>query len=301
MSVDEHRVTPEVATAPLPPDLSGRDPAADGVPEEDRFGFWRFARHPFFTDVNRWLVDRVAALGPRIVDLACGPGAITELLLARMREHTRGIIYAVDPSLVELDRARRRVASSIVRFVHGSAENLSRLVPQVDVVVFCNAIHLMGDKQRVIQEIRSVLGPGGVLAFNTTYFKGCYVPGTERFWRSWVVRAARLLQESGVTVAHTHAGRAAAMRWWTPEEYAQLVSAAGFVTPSWELHKVEMSPESLEDIGQFSMFIEGALPGVPLDAGADALKRTVRAAIQDARLNGTVPRYWLQFIAQAPA
>jgi len=22
-------------------------------PEEDRFGFWRFARHPFFTDVNR--------------------------------------------------------------------------------------------------------------------------------------------------------------------------------------------------------------------------------------------------------
>lgn len=300
MSVDEHRITSDAATAALPQDLSGGDPARDAVPE-DRFGFWRFARHPFFTDVNRWLVDHVAALGPRFVDLACGPGAITELLLARMREHTRGIIYAVDPSLVELDRARRRVASSIVRFVHGSAENLSRLVPQVDVVVFCNAIHLIGDKERVIQEIRSVLGPGGVLAFNTTYFKGCYVPGTERFWRSWVVRAARLLQDSGVTVAHTHAGRAAAMRWWTPEEYAQLVSAAGFGTPSWELHKVEMSPESLEDIGQFSMFIEGALPGVPLEAGADALKRTVRAAIQDARLSGTVPRYWLQFIAQAPA
>lgn len=269
--------------------------------EEDRFGFWRFARHPFFTDVNRWLVDRVAALGPRIVDLACGPGAITELLLARMREHTRGIIYAVDPSLVELDRARRRVASSIVRFVHGSAENLSRLVPQVDVVVFCNAVHLIVDKQRVFEEIRAVLGPGGVLAFNTTYFKGCYVPGTERFWRSWVVRAARLLQERGLAVAHSHAARAQAMQWRTPDEYAHLVSDAGFVQSSWELHKVEMSPESLEDIGQFSMFIEGALPGVPLEAGADALKRTVRAAIQDARLSGTVPRYWLQFIAHAPA
>jgi ubiquinone/menaquinone biosynthesis C-methylase UbiE len=267
--------------------------------EEDRFGFWRFARHPFFTDVNRWLVDRVAALGPRIVDLACGPGAITELLLARMREHTRGIIYAVDPSLVELDRARRRVASSIVRFVHGSAENLSRLVPQVDVVVFCNAIHLIGDKERVRREIRTVLGPGGVFAFNTTYFKGCYVPGTERFWRSWVVRAARLLQESGIAVAHTHATRTPAMQWRSPDEYARLVSEAGFGSAMWELQKAELSPESLEDIGQFSMFIEGALPGVPLEAGADALKRTVRAALQDARIDSAVPRYWLQFIAQA--
>jgi len=289
MAVDEHRVTFEAVSDVL-------------SPEEDRFGFWRFARHPFFTDVNQWLVDHVAGLGPRIVDLACGPGAITELLLARMREQTRGIIYAVDPSLVELDRARRRIASSIVRFVHGSAENLSRLVPQVDVVVFCNAIHLIGDKERVLQEIRSVLGPGGVLAFNTTYFKGCYVPGTDRFWRSWVVRAARLLQESGISVVHSHADRAAAMRWRTPEEYAQLLSGAGFVQPSWELHKVEMSAESLEDIGQFSMFIEGALPGVPLEAGADALKRTVRTAIKDAHLGSdTVPRYWLQFFANSPA
>jgi SAM-dependent methyltransferase len=269
--------------------------------EEDRFGFWRFARHPFFTDVNRWLVDRVAALGPRIVDLACGPGAITELLLARMREHTRGIIYAVDPSLVELDRARRRIASGIVRFVHGSAENLSRLVPQVDVVVFCNAIHLIGDKERALREIRSVLGPGGVLAFNTTYFKGCYVPGTERFWRSWVVRAARLLQESGIAVAHSHATRTPAMVWRTPEEYTRLAAGAGFVDSAWELHKAELSPESLEDIGQFSMFIEGALPGVPLEAGADALKRTVRVAMKDAKLGDVVPRYWLQFIAHASA
>jgi len=300
--VNERPLTPDPAERTLPrydaASVVAPDPSS---PEEDRFGFWRFARHPFFTEVNRWLVDRVAALGPRIVDLACGPGAITELLLACMREHTRGIIYAVDPSLVELDRARRRIASSIVRFVHGSAENLSRLVPQVDVVVFCNAIHLITDKRRVLEEIRAVLGPGGALAFNTTYFKGCYVPGTERFWRSWVVRAARLLQERGVTVAHSHAARPPAMLWSTPGEYAQLVTEAGFVRPSWELHKVEMSPESLEDIGQFSLFIEGALPGVPLDAGADALKRTVRMAIEDARLDATVPRYWLQFIANAPA
>ncbi len=268
------------------------------APDGDRFGFWRFARHPFFIEVNRWLVERVAVLGPRIVDLACGPGAITELILAA-KERGRGLIYAVDPSLNELDRARRRITSSVVRFIHGSAENLSRLVPQVDVVIFCNAIHLITDKQRVLEEIRKVLGPGGTIAFNTTYFKGCYVPGTERFWRYWALRAAQSLRGTGISLARE--GKTQAMQWFTPEEYAAMVAASGFVDASWRLHEVGLSPESLEDIGQFSLFIEGALPGVPLEVGAEALRHTVRPAMRDVKLDDVVPRYWLQFIAKAPA
>ncbi len=269
-------------------------PASDG----DRFSFAAFASHPFFTEVNRWLVDRVASLGPRIVDLACGPGAITELILAA-KERGRGLVYAVDPSLSELERARRRITSSLVRFIHGSAENLSRLVPQVDVVIFCNAIHLIADKRRVLAEIRKVLGPGGTLAFNTTYFQGCYVPGTERFWRYWVLRAAQYLRNRGISVLRQ--GKAQAMQWLSPEEYGTMVADSGFVGASWRLHEVGLSPESLQDIGQFSMFIEGALPGVPLEAGAEALGQTVRRAMRDVDLVDVVPRYWLQFIAQASA
>ncbi len=268
-------------------------------PDGDRFGFSRFASHPFFTEVNRWLVERVASLGPRIVDLACGPGAITELILEAMKERSRGLVYAVDPSLSELDRARRRITSSIVRFIHGSAENLSRLVPQVDVVVFCNAIHLIADKGRVLEEIRKVLSPGGTLAFNTTYFKGCYVPGTERFWRYWALRAAQYLRARGISLHRE--SKAPAMHWFTPEEYEVLVAGSGFSGASWSLQEVGLSADSLEDIGQFSMFIQGALPGVPLDAGAEALRRSVRPAMHDAKLADAVPRYWLQFIAHTPA
>ncbi|HXX37707.1 MAG TPA: class I SAM-dependent methyltransferase [bacterium] len=278
------------------PQTSGID---DLVSESDRFGFWRFARHPFFTDINRWLVQRVASLGPRVVDLACGPGAITELILASVKERSRLLIYAVDPSLAELDRARRRIASGLVKFIQGGAENLSRLVPQVDVVIFCNAIHLVADKNRALAEIRKVLGPGGTLAFNTTYFKGCYVPGTERFWRYWALRAAQYLRRRGFSVLRT--GKTQAMEWFTPEEYDALAASSGFVQASWHLHKATLSPESLEDIGQFSMFIEGALPGVPLEIGAEALRESVRAAMNDVHLSDGVPRYWLQFIAQAPA
>lgn len=279
----------------------GEPPASPGhvaVPDGDRFGFWRFARHPFFTEVNRWLVERVASLGPRFVDLACGPGAITELILAA-KQRGLDLIYAVDPSLAELDRARRRITSSVVRFIHGSAENLSRLVPQVDVVIFCNAIHLIADKQRVLEEVRKVLGPGGTFAFNTTYFQGCYVPGSDRFWRYWALRATQYLRDRGISTARE--GKTQAMLWFTPEEYKAMVEAAGFVDVSWRRHEVGLSPESLEDIGQFSMFIEGALPGVPLEAGAEALQRTVRPAMQDVKLLDAVPRYWLQCIARVPA
>lgn len=267
------------------------------APDGDRFGFSRFASYPLFTEVNRWLVERVAFLGSRIVDLACGPGAITELILAAMRGRGPGLVYAVDPSLSELDRARRRITSSIVRFIHGSAENLSRLVPQVDVVVFCNAIHLVTDKRRVLEEIRKVLRPGGALAFNTTYFTGCYVPGTERFWRYWVLRAAQYLRARGIMLQRR--GKSPAMQWFTPEEYGALAAGSGFPDSTWQLQEIGLSADSLEDIGQFSMFIQGALPGVPLEAGAEALKSTVRPAMRDARLHDVVPRYWLQFIARA--
>ena len=60
------------------------------------------------------LAEVVAALqvapGQILVDLACGPGAVTELILQTMRERGRGLVYAVDPSLVELDRDYALVA-----------------------------------------------------------------------------------------------------------------------------------------------------------------------------------------------
>lgn len=274
------------------------DPAAY-APDNDRFGFSRFASHPFFEEVNRWLVERVSSLGSRFVDLACGPGAVTELILHVIRERGRGLIYAVDPSLAELDRARRRVASHLVQFIQGNAENLSRLVPQVDVVLFCNAIHLIQDKGHVLREIRKVLQSRGTLAFNTTFFKGCYPQGTERFYRYWILRAAQYLRERGISVLRT--ARDDTMEWITPQEYAALVTSAGFVEPTWRLHEVTLSPESLEDIGQFALFVRGALPQVPLEIGADALAQAVRKAMDDVKIQGGIPRFWLQFIARAPA
>jgi ubiquinone/menaquinone biosynthesis C-methylase UbiE len=263
--------------------------------EAERFSFEAFTRHPFFTEVNRWIIDRVITPGRQlIVDLGCGPGAVTKLILDRADSEAH--VIGIDPSESALARARAAIKSRAAEFMQGSAEWVSRLVSSVDAVVFLNAIHLVPDKAQVISEIRKSLHTGGVFAFNTTFFNGAYVEGTTGFWRRWVVRAVQVLRERGMDV-HRDA-HAVARQFLSADEYADLCVQAGFERPKVDLVRIEMTPESLEDIGRFSLFIEGALPGVPLEAGADALKEGLRRAQEDTGFTN-VPRNWLECVATA--
>jgi len=232
-------------------------PAAD----DDRFSFTPFTRHPFFLHVNRWIVERVIGPGRQvIVDLGCGPGAVTELIIERVRDQQPPPrVIGVDPSPSALVKARAAISSKWAEFKQGSAEWLSKLVKSADTVVFLNAIHLMPDKLQVLKEIRRVLKPGGQLAFNSTFFNGAYVEGTSGFWRRWIVRSVQALREKGLDVKHE--GHAAAMEWLSADQYKAALEEAGFRAVTIELLTIEMTAESLADIGRFSLFIEGALPG----------------------------------------
>src|SRR2546427_2500167 len=156
--------------------------------DDERFSFEAFTRHPFFTEVNRWIVERVIGPGRRkIVDLGCGPGAVTKLILERLGGDARNVeVIGIDPSPSALSKARAAIHSQVVKFMEGSAEWVSRIVSSADAVVFLNAIHLVPDKAQVIAEIRKTLKTDGVFAFNTTFFNGAYVDGTGAFWRRWV-------------------------------------------------------------------------------------------------------------------
>ena len=267
------------------------------VTDDERFSFAPFTRHPFFSEVNRWIVRRVIAPSRRtFVDLGCGPGAVTQLIVDQLGRRRDAQVIGVDPCTSALEKARAAVTSGVAQFVEGSAELLSRVVPAADAVVFCNAIHLMPDKARVIAEIRKVLRRGGVLAFNTTFFNGAYVEGTTGFWRRWVVRAVQVLRERGIEVQH--AAKSTARTFLTPDEYAALCVQEGFSRPTIELLRVDMPAESLDDIGHFSLFIEGALPGVPLEAGAEALRKGLQRTLDETGLSG-VPRNWLECVAVA--
>lgn len=274
-------------------------PASAPLHDDDaaRFSFSPFAQHGFFTWVNQWIVDRVVRpVRETVVDLGCGPGAVTKLIVERLRGVAGARVIGIDPSPSALACASADVALPWVEFRQGSAEQLSHLVARADAVLFLNALHLVSDKATVLAEIRRVLQPGGRFAFNTTFFNGAYESTTSGFWRRWVVRAIQVLRERGIAVQS--GDRAGALQWLTPEEYGALCAAAGLKITTVERLRVELPPQCLADIGRFSLFIEGALPGVPLEEGSEALQVGLARALDELKL-ATLPRYWLEVIAEA--
>jgi len=94
-------------------------------------------------------------------------------------------------------------------------------------VVFLNAIHLMPDKAGVLKRSGG-FEAGGLLAFNSTFFNGAYVEGTSGFWRRWIVRSVQALRRGHRDQAPGHA---AAMEWFSADQYRDALREPVFVPP----------------------------------------------------------------------
>ncbi|MEO7018550.1 MAG: class I SAM-dependent methyltransferase, partial [Ktedonobacteraceae bacterium] len=271
------------------------------------FTFEAFAAHPFYTEINRSLVRQ--ALAPfrtrpaekpiTIVDMACGTGAVTRLIAEEMKQQGRQArIIGVDPSAEALRHAQKGMAEmgAQAEFIQGDTEDLSHLVHDADAAFFCNAIHLLPDKRSAFQLMASILAPQGIFACNSAFYTGAYVEGTERFYRLWTRRAIGWLRKQHPEVHVSRESKTMAMQWINAAEYVQLLQEGGFQHVDAVQEEVMMTVESYHDIGHYWLFIEGALPGIPLALGAAALGTTVYEA--GAELNLTdIPRNWLQLIS----
>jgi len=266
-----------------------------------QFTFSRFARLPFYAVVNRRLVELAAIraeAGVRVLDLACGPGAVTKIILEKLQGIRESWVIAMDASAEALEIAKREIAqakSTMVRFVQGQAEQLSHALQEtVDAVIFCNAIHMIADKEQMIREVSKVLSPGGIFAFNTTFFAGAQPPQTEQFYRRWMTRAIRLLKRTyGLQPSRE---KVAARRQLTPQQYEQLLHQQGFILRDQRIESVGVPLEGWLGISEFSDFIQGALPGVPLMEACQALQESVTQVFQELKLQA-VPRLWLHTVA----
>ncbi len=281
--------------------------------ETNKFTFEAFAAHPFYTEVNRALVQQAlahfATRSPgtplTIVDMACGTGAITRLIAEELaRQGRQAHLIGVDPSAEALRRARKSMLEVSDRgkmgiqtdFIQGEAEDLPRIVYNADAAFFCNAIHLVPDKLSAFQQVFSILASGGIFACNSAFYEGTYVEGTERFYQQWTMRAVRLLRKEHPEVRLSRNAKAMAMQWLTPEDYVDLLKQAGFGRVETIYQNAIISVDAWHDLGQYWLFIEGALPGAPLAFAADALGKAVYQVGQEAGLTA-VPRMWLQIVA----
>ncbi|HYS78141.1 MAG TPA: class I SAM-dependent methyltransferase [Candidatus Dormibacteraeota bacterium] len=273
-----------------------------------------FSREPAYVELNRQFVRSLGIGGGiRILDLACGTGTLTQLLL----EETPGgaSVLGVDLSRTSLALAHRRLFgdgalpehAARVRLVAATADALPVRDRSADAVLMGNAIHYFKDPGRLLEEVRRVLRPGGLFAFNTSFYAGTFVPGTERFYEEWVKEAFRFLlardaeerRQGRPGLSRTRGRRGEApfsRRWPSPAEYSGTLEAHGFAVRSHHLRTALMTWSSFEAIGAYEGCAAALLGGYPVALASEALARSAAPVLQ-ACGRETVPRQWLEMTA----
>lgn len=98
----------------------------------------------------------------QVLDLACGDGALLELISQRRKE---GFTFVgLDMSEGELGAARLRLASSGINLIQGNAKSLPFSDQSFDFVLCHMAFMLMDQLEDVVSEIHRVLKPGGTFS-----------------------------------------------------------------------------------------------------------------------------------------
>jgi len=276
--------------------------------ETNQYTFEPVTLHPFYTEINRSLVRQAFILLTKrpsgtafsIVDMACGTGVIARLIAEEfVRLGLLGHILCVDPSAEALRRAQKSMQEMEIKadFIQGDADDLASIVQNADAAFFCNAIHLVSDKLSAFRQMKAILAPGGIFACNSAFFDGTNVGETQRFARLWIRKAVGWLRKEHPEVMLSRETKTVAMQWLNPEEYSTLLKESGFKDIEITLEKTFISLDALRDLGKYWLFIAGALPGVPLPLGADALDISVYQAGQELDMAG-VDRMWLQMLAR---
>ncbi len=95
------------------------------------------------------------------VDIGCGTGAFTQLLLDRCAPAD---VEAIDPSEQQIAYARTTPAASRVNFQIGDAQSLPFGDGRFDTAIMALVITFIPDPNKAVAELKRVTKPGGMLA-----------------------------------------------------------------------------------------------------------------------------------------
>jgi len=124
----------------------------DGAAYEEFMGKWSHVAGDSFL---RWLDPEA---GWRWVDVGCGNGAFTEMLVERCAP---AAVSGIDPSAEQVAYARQRLASESVRFDVGDAMALPYGDAAFDAAVMALVIFFVPDPAKSVAEMARVVRPGG--------------------------------------------------------------------------------------------------------------------------------------------
>ena len=126
----------------------------DGAAYERYMGKWsQLAGETFL----RWVAP---AAGLRWLDVGCGNGAFTEMLVERCAPVS---VRGIDPSAAQLAFARTRPVSRVAQFLEGDAMALPFPDDMFDAAVMPLVIFFVPDPAKGVAEMARVVCPGGVV------------------------------------------------------------------------------------------------------------------------------------------
>ena len=126
----------------------------DGAAYERYMGIWSQLAGETFLD---WLAP---APGLRWLDVGCGNGAFTEMIVERCAPAS---VWGIDPSEGQLAFARARPASRLAQFRQGDAMALPFPDDTFDVAVMPLVIFFVPDPAKGVAEMARVVSPGGAV------------------------------------------------------------------------------------------------------------------------------------------
>ncbi len=127
----------------------------DGAAYEQMMGIWSRSAGDIFLD---WLAP---PSGLRWIDVGCGNGAFTELLVERCAPAE---VQGIDPSEGQLAYARTRPAARVAEFRQGDAMALPFPADRFDAAVMALVLVFVPEPTRGVAEMVRVVEPGGIVA-----------------------------------------------------------------------------------------------------------------------------------------
>lgn len=127
----------------------------DGAAYERMMGVWSRIAGDIFLD---WLAPPKAL---RWLDVGCGNGAFTELLVERCAPAS---IDGIDPSAAQLDYARSRHKAGVATYHSGDAMALPFADASFDACASALVLFFVHDPDKAVAEMVRVTRPGGLVA-----------------------------------------------------------------------------------------------------------------------------------------
>lgn len=284
-----------------------------------------YAEDENYIEVNR---DMVGSLDlseiTRVADLACGTGLLSRLLTRRKPELA---ICGIDLDPVQVGLARKGLEADGVT-LHPSLEALRDAAEagqggaylreasatelpfadnEIDLVIIGNAIHMMPDRDAFLVEVARVLRPGGTFVFNSVFYTGTFVDGTEAVFTEMMKEAVITMNE--INAARRAAGEKPVQRkrgtvarafrqtdWLSEADWCEATRAAGFKIDRSGQKAMPITKDGLAAIGGYGGLAEVLMSGYPIDIASQCMQDGVHRAFENLAIE-EVPRNWLQVVA----